>query len=132
MGTQATQTAQKSRETSTPGKERKRDATKQERPAKKTRRPKHNTHPNAHTAERHASLSRRNFLRGLGACVALPTFESLHPLSLLASPAIAAEAGQSAPVRMAFLYVPNGTIPSSWWPEGDGGKAFELSRTLQP
>jgi hypothetical protein len=33
---------------------------------------------------------------------------------------------------MAFLYVPNGTIPSAWWPEGDGGKDFALSRTLQP
>src|SRR6266513_2773603 len=84
-------------------------------------------------AERRANLSRRQFLRGLGACMALPTFESLRPFSLLAAPASAAGAvGQSAPVRMAFLYVPNGTIPSAWWPEGDGGKRFEISRTLQP
>src|SRR5256886_15509964 len=84
-------------------------------------------------AERRASLSRRHFLRGLGACMALPAFESLRPFSLLAAPASAAgAAGQSAPVRMAFLYVPNGTIPSAWWPEGDGGKDFELPRTLQP
>src|SRR5882762_1404638 len=84
-------------------------------------------------AERQASLSRRHFLRGLGACMALPAFESLHPLGLLAAPAGAAgAAGKSAPVRMAFLYVPNGTIPSAWWPAGDGGKDFELSRSLQP
>src|SRR5437764_4159660 len=84
-------------------------------------------------AERHASLSRRHFLRGLGACVALPAFESLHPLRLLAAPAgVAGLAGKTAPVRMAFLYVPNGTIPSAWWPAGDGGKDFELSRSLQP
>ena len=84
-------------------------------------------------AERRASLSRRHFLRGLGACMALPAFESLHPLRLLAAPAGAAGvAGKSAPVRMAFLYVPNGTIPSAWWPEGEGGKDFELPRTLQP
>src|SRR6266404_5993332 len=84
-------------------------------------------------AERQASLSRRHFLRGLGACLALPAFESLRPLSLVAAPANAvAMAGKTAPVRMAFLYVPNGTIPQTWWPEGDGGKDFELSRTLQP
>src|ERR1051326_2359539 len=84
-------------------------------------------------AERRASLSRRHFLRGLGACMALPAFESLRPFRLLAAPASAADvAGKSAPVRMAFLYVPNGTIPSAWWAEGDGGKDFALSRTLQP
>jgi Protein of unknown function (DUF1552) len=95
---------------------------------------KTNPMPNrALDAERQASLSRRHFLRGLGACLALPAFESLRPFSLLAAPANAAGvAGKSAPVRMAFLYVPNGTIPSAWWPEGDGGKDFELPSTLQP
>jgi hypothetical protein len=33
---------------------------------------------------------------------------------------------------MAVLYVPNGTIPSAWWPEGEEGRDFALSRTLQP
>src|SRR5258705_1034013 len=80
-----------------------------------------------------AGLTRSHFLRGLGACLALPAFESLRPFSLLAAPANAAGiARKSAPVRMAFLYVPNGTIPSAWWPEGDGGKEFELPPTLQP
>src|SRR6266446_462477 len=83
-------------------------------------------------AERHASLTRRHFLRGLGACLALPAFESLRPLGLLAAPAVPGPAAKSAPARMAFLYVPNGTIPSAWWPAGDGGKDFELSPTLQP
>ena len=84
-------------------------------------------------AERHASLSRRHFLRGLGACLALPAFESLHPLHLIAGPRnAAADSATSAPVRMAFLYVPNGTIPSAWWPQGEGGKDFELPRTLTP
>src|SRR5258706_6421017 len=79
-------------------------------------------------AERHASFSRRMFLRGLGACMALPAFESLNPI-LSAAPV---SGGRIAPTRMAFLYVPNGTIPSAWWPDGDGGKDFELSRTLKP
>jgi hypothetical protein len=95
-----------------------------------------NTNPMIHrnlAAERQASLSRRRFLRGLGACMALPAFESLAPSKLFSAPAaVSGVAGKSAPVRMAFVYVPNGTIPSAWWPEGDGGKDFVLSRTLQP
>jgi hypothetical protein len=84
-------------------------------------------------AERQASLSRRRFLRGLGACMALPAFESLAPLKLLAAPAAAAAVeGKTAPVRMAYVYVPNGAIPSAWWPEGEGGRDFAFSRTLQP
>ncbi len=82
------------------------------------------------TSNRSFSLSRRGFLRGIGACLALPAFESLNPLGLLASSAEAAKT--AAPVRMAFLYVPNGTIPSAWWPEGEGGRDFALPRTLQP
>jgi hypothetical protein len=84
-------------------------------------------------AERQDSLSRRCFLRGLGACMALPAFESLMPAKLLAAPAAVSEgAAKTAPVRMAFVYVPNGAIPAAWWPEGDGGRDFVLSRTLQP
>jgi hypothetical protein len=85
------------------------------------------------TAQRAASLSRRNFLRGLGACVALPAFEALRPLKSFA----AAATGQlgvtptGAPLRAAFLYIPNGTIQDAWWPKGEG-KEFELSRTMQP
>ena len=85
-------------------------------------------------AERHASFTRRNFLRGLGACLALPAFESLMPFSTFA--AASAQAGgvaaKAAPTRMAFVYVPNGTIPSVWWPEGDAGKNFVMPRTLEP
>ena len=82
-------------------------------------------------AERHASLNRRTFLRGLGACMALPAFESLRPLGAVAAAPAAAAAARVAPTRMAFLYVPNGTIPSAWFPENDG-KDYALSRTLQP
>ncbi len=76
--------------------------------------------------ERHQSLSRRQVLRGLGACITLPTL-------LSASPAFAkAVAKKAAPTRMAFVYVPNGAIPAAWWPSGDGGADFELSPTLAP
>jgi hypothetical protein len=76
--------------------------------------------------ERHQSLSRRQVLRGLGACITLPTL-------LSASPAFAKSlARNAAPARMAFVYVPNGAIPAAWWPAGDGGADFELSPTLAP
>ena len=78
-------------------------------------------------ADARASFSRRHFLRGLGACFALPAFASLRPLR-----SFAAEATPAAPVRMAFLYVPNGTIPSAWWPAGEAGKNFVLPPTLAP
>lgn len=78
-------------------------------------------------AERHESLSRRGFFRGMGACIALPALESMYP-----SIALAAKATKIAPTRMAFLYVPNGTIPGAWWPTGDAGTNFELSPTLAP
>src|SRR6266702_691143 len=88
------------------------------------------TSSNQNQAGPMAAINRRRFLRGLGACVALPAFASLAPVSLLAGPS--ARAAAKAPVRMAFLYVPNGTIPSAWWPEGESEKDFELPSTLQP
>jgi hypothetical protein len=94
------------------------------------------TKPNRNTtADQWGGMNRRRFLRGLGACIALPAFESLNPLGLLAAPtgaATTAAAAVKAPVRTAFLYVPNGIIPSTWWPEGDGGTDFQLPATLQP
>ena len=86
-------------------------------------------------AQRHAGFSRRHFLRGLGACIALPAFESLLPTRLLASvvspESALATTATGAPLRTAFVYFPNGAIPAAWWPKTEGS-AFELSRTLQP
>jgi hypothetical protein len=80
-----------------------------------------------------AGLNRRHFLRGLGACVALPAFASLLPARLMAaaSDAKLAQTATGAPLRTAFLYFPNGSIPSAWWPK-EKGTDFELSKTLQP
>lgn len=84
------------------------------------------------SAERHLSFSRRNFLRGLGACVALPAFESLGGLKALAAPGSNLATGATgAPVRAAFFFFPNGAIPSAWWPR-EAGTDFELSPTLAP
>jgi hypothetical protein len=85
------------------------------------------------TPPRPLGFTRRQFLRGLGACVALPAFESLTPQRALAEAATAplAATATGAPLRAAFLYFPNGAIPSAWWPKSDGA-TFELSRTLEP
>jgi hypothetical protein len=67
-------------------------------------------------------LPRRTFLRGLGAAVALPFLDAM-------SPALAAPA--KAPVRLAFLYVPNGIDMANWNVAQDGPLA-ELPRVLRP
>ena len=91
--------------------------------------------PHDLAAARHASLNRRHFLRGLGACLALPAFESLRPLRAFADTGKAAAklavTASGAPLRTAFVYFPNGAIPSQWWPEGEG-RDFKLNRTMQP
>ncbi len=83
------------------------------------------------------AFNRRSFLRGLGACIALPVFESLMPVRSFAaltgsvSATGPATTATGAPLRTAFLYFPNGAIPSVWWPNGEE-KNFQLNRTLQP
>ena len=70
-------------------------------------------------------ISRRTVLRGAGVSLALPWLEAMTP---------AARAGSTSsalPVRMAFLYMPNGVNTSAWAPEGTG-RDFKLSRTLEP
>ncbi len=87
-----------------------------------------------YASQRFASLSRRHFLRGLGACVALPAFASLLPTKILAAAAKEgglATSATGAPLRTAFVYFPNGAIPAAWWPATEGSD-FQLSRTLQP
>lgn len=82
-------------------------------------------------------FSRRRFLRSAGLAVALPAMESLMPnasavRSAFDGPAnIAATTASGAPLRTAFLYFPNGAIPSAWWPTGKG-KDFQLNRTMEP
>jgi hypothetical protein len=86
----------------------------------------------AQAKERRSILSRRQFLRGIGACVALPPLASLQLVA--GEPAAAgnlAVTSTGAPLRTAFVYVPNGAIPSAWWPQ-DSGSQFKLSKTLQP
>jgi uncharacterized protein DUF1552 len=70
-------------------------------------------------------LSRRTLLRGLGATIALPMLDAMRPA--FAAPTQSA----AAPMRLAFVYVPNGIIMKDWTP-ATLGKTFELSRILSP
>ena len=81
-----------------------------------------------------AAHSRRRFLRGVGACVALPSLGSLFSQRAEAAAAAAGSLGSTAagmPKRLAFVYFPNGANQQAWWPGGEGS-AFELGRTMQP
>ncbi len=95
--------------------------------------PKHPSDPRR-AAARAASLSRRHFLRGLGASIALPALASLRPFTALAAePEAAARLAATAtgaPLRTVFVFFPNGAIPAGWWP-GRPGPDFEFSDTLR-
>jgi hypothetical protein len=77
------------------------------------------------------NLNRRHFLRGVGACLALPAFEALSPLAAAVKEAAPlATTPSGAPLRMAFVYFPNGAHQEHWWPAE--GEDFALGRTMQP
>lgn len=70
--------------------------------------------------------NRRAFLRGLGTLMALPTLEAFSPRSYAAQKAAAA----ASPLRMAFLYTPNGVCVDQWFPKGEG-TSYELGASLK-
>jgi hypothetical protein len=71
-------------------------------------------------------LPRRTFLQGLGTMIALPMLDAM-------TPALAAtgRANLTAPVRLAFVYVPNGIVMKDWTPKAVG-KDFDFTRILKP
>ena len=72
------------------------------------------------------SLPRRTFLRGSGVALALPFLDAMVP----AATAMARTAAAS-PIRLGFIYVPNGQALVNWIPEkvGDG---FDFKTILKP
>ncbi|MBX2815721.1 MAG: DUF1552 domain-containing protein [Saprospiraceae bacterium] len=72
------------------------------------------------------TFARRSLLKGLGASIALPFLESLHPGSVYA-----ASKPQHFPQRFACLFMPNGAYPSAWTPK-ETGPDYALSPILQP
>lgn len=84
-------------------------------------------------------ISRRTVLRGLGVSMALPWLDAMSPrtsraLGMSFVPEMSAPA--AAPVRLAFVFMPNGVNYQSWEPVIDaaagGADAFVLSPTLEP
>jgi hypothetical protein len=71
------------------------------------------------------SLARRTFLRGVGAAVGLPFLDAMTPAFAAGSKSA------KPPVRMAFVYVPNGIDMRNWTPNYEG-KLEELPRILKP
>lgn len=71
----------------------------------------------------HPTVSRRTLLRGLGVSLALPWLPSLAPR--------VKGAAATAPVRMAWIFFPNGTNADRWLPEGEGTD-WKLTPSLEP
>ncbi|HEV1286354.1 MAG TPA: DUF1552 domain-containing protein [Bryobacteraceae bacterium] len=68
------------------------------------------------------ALARRTFLRGLGTVMALPLLDSMIPAMASTS---------KSPIRLGFVYVPNGIIPKAWLPTSEG-TAFDFMPTMKP
>ncbi|HWC98952.1 MAG TPA: DUF1552 domain-containing protein [Candidatus Sulfopaludibacter sp.] len=66
-------------------------------------------------------LSRRTLLRGVGAAIALPWLDAMRP----------ARAAAVRPLRLSFVYVPNGVIMNEWTPSA-AGREFTFPRILKP
>ncbi len=74
---------------------------------------------------RRKALPRRTFLRGASAAIALPFLDAMSPA--FASSSIPGK----KPLRMGFVYVPNGVIMPNWNPDYEG-PLKDLPPTLQP
>src|SRR5579871_4121303 len=71
-------------------------------------------------------VSRRTFLRGTGAAIALPWMESLAR-----GGSVAQAVAPKAPVRFGCLYFPNGAWMKNWTPTSTG-KDYEIPFSLAP
>ncbi len=73
-------------------------------------------------------INRRTVLRGAGVAVCLPWLEAMMPKTLMGS---TANNAAKAPLRLAFLYVPNGMHMPDWTPDKEG-PGFDIKPTLEP
>ncbi len=72
------------------------------------------------------TLQRRTVLKGAGTLMSLPLLNAMLPENGL-------EAAQSsaAPLRLGYVFFPNGAIMPDWTPQKEGTE-YELSQTLKP
>ena len=75
--------------------------------------------------------NRRGFLRGLGAAVSLPALEAFRPLMAQGVSRALATTESGAPLRMAYLYIPNGVNMSHWRPNGTTA-SYKMGSTFEP
>lgn len=68
----------------------------------------------------------------MGTALALPWLEAMTTSAPLVANVTNRVAIDAPPVRMAFLYVPNGMHMPDWSPQGPGGKDFELQSIMKP
>jgi hypothetical protein len=78
-----------------------------------------------------ARFSRRSFLESAGFLLGLPAFESLLKGTARAASQGVGLASDGSPLRLAFIYAPNGAIMDRWTPKGQG-RDFQLNDTMQP
>ncbi|MBA3937298.1 MAG: DUF1552 domain-containing protein [Planctomycetes bacterium] len=82
-----------------------------------------------HPHTRRWLLPRRTVLTGLGAALALPLLETMG----WADPPRGPGGAYRPPVRLAFIYEPNGVIPEHFWPkDGKFGQGAPLPSSLEP
>lgn len=71
-------------------------------------------------------LHRRTILRGLGVSLALPSLNLMQPVSAIGA------SSATTPVRLAWVFFPNGTNADRWFPKTVEGSDWELSPSLEP
>ncbi len=77
-------------------------------------------------------MNRRGFLRGMGAAVGLPALEIFRPvMAQTARPVTMATTASGAPLRMAYLYIPNGVNLAHWRPNGTTSN-YKMGDTFEP
>lgn len=69
------------------------------------------------------ALPRRTFLRGAGVAISLPLLDAMVPAF--------AQTQTKVPLRLAFVYVPNGMVLRDFLPKTEGS-GFEVTRILKP
>lgn len=76
----------------------------------------------------HKPISRRTLMRGAGVAMSLPWLDAML------GEAAATGANAEKPVRLCFLYFPNGVADGAWRPAdvGEDGKLKTLNRWMQP
>jgi hypothetical protein len=69
-------------------------------------------------------ITRRTVLRGLGTALALPLLDCMAPVARAAQ-------APARPLRLAYMYVPNGVVMDQWRPEKEGTD-YTLPNILEP